>query len=343
MTKQTNPPRPPRRWPRRAALVVVSALAAVQVISWATATPQVGHFRSSADHDAYAEAYASALSEMPPPTRTFDLETSFGIVRGYEWVGPNASATPVLLLPGRGSGVPMWSENLPEMRKHRTVYAFDAIGDAGLSTQSAPITNDRDQAEWIEDALLRLKIERVHVVGHSFGATLAAALALHFPERVATLTLLEPAFVLGWPPIGTLLWSIPASLPFLPQEWRDTAVARVAGEDPEEMDLDDPVTRMITLGGTGYSAELPTPRPLSDEQLGQLAMPVYVALADASTITRGTASLPKTEAIPDVTAKVWPRTSHSLPMQVVVPLTEELETHWASGDRPQRASAGSRN
>lgn len=322
----------PRRWLRRTAVVVVCVLAGFQVIGWFTSSPQVAHFRSAADRDAYAEAYQEALAAMPAPSRALDIETSFGTVRVYEWLGPDSSGAPVVLLPGRGSGVPMWSENLSEMLKHRTVYALDAIGDAGMSTQSVPITDAADQAEWIDDALAGLGIDRAHVVGHSFGAASAAALALHHPERVATLSLLEPAFVLGWPPLGTLLWSVPASMTFLPQSWRDTAVAKIAGEDPADFDSDDPVARMITLGGTGYSAELPTPSPLSDEQLRSLDMPVYVALADTSTITQGADSLSKAELIPNVTAEVWPNTTHSLPMQVPKPLAEKLAAFWPSGD-----------
>lgn len=321
----------PSHWLRRTAVAVVCVLAGVQVIGWFTSSPQIGHFRSAADRDAYAEAYADALAAMPTPSRTLDIETSFGTVRVYEWLGPDSSGAPVVLLPGRGSGAPMWSENLPEMLKQRTVYALDAIGDAGMSSQTVPITDTTDQAEWINHALTGLGIDRAHIVGHSFGAASAAALALHYPERVVTLTLLEPAFVLGWPSLGTLLWSIPASLPFLPQSWRDTAVAKIAGEDLSALDSDDPVARMITLGGTGYSAELPTPSPLSDEQLQSLGMPVYIALADTSTITQAD-SLQKAELIPDVTAEVWPNTTHSLPMQVVEPLTEKLAAFWVAGD-----------
>lgn len=323
--------RRPRRL-RRTITVVVCLLAGAQVVSWFTASPQVGHFRSAAAKQQYEDAYSAALALMPPPTRTLDLTTSFGIVRAYEWVNPDAPETPVVLLPGRGSGVPMWSENLPSLLAERTVYALDAIGDAGASAQTAPLTGLADQAVWIDETLAALAIERAHVVGHSFGASSAASLAVNRPARVATLTLLEPAFVLRWPPVSTLLWTIPASLPFLPQSWRDAAVARVAGEDPGDIDPNDPVARMIMLGGSGYSAELPTPRPLSDAELQGLTMPVYVALADGSPITKGAASLAKAEQIPDVTAKVWPGTTHSLPMQVADQLAAELADFWSAAE-----------
>ena len=124
-------------------------------------------------------------------------------------------------------------------------------------------------------------------------------------------------------------WAIPATLPFLPQSWRDAAVAKVAGEDPGAIDPDDPIARMITLGSTGYSAELPTPNPLSESQLRGLTMPVYVAIAESSPITNGADSIHKADLIPVVEAKIWPNTTHSLPMQVPEPLADELADFWA--------------
>ncbi len=329
----TGSTRAPRRFRRlrRLALIVVTALAATQVIGMATSKPGVGHFRTAADADAYKKAYGEALATMPTPTRTIDVTTSFGTVRVYEWAKAGTGA-PVLLLPGRGSGVPMWAENLPSIAKHRTVYAFDALGDAGLSAQTAPLTSTADQAIWIDETLGELGIDKAHVVGHSFGASSAAALAVNRPDRVASLTLLEPAFVLNWPPASVLLWSIPASLPFLPQSWRDAAVARVAGEDVSDIKSDDPVAQMILRGGSGYSADLPTPTPVSEDALRALPMPVYVALADASPITKGRTAGEHAALIKDAEVKVWPNTTHSLPMQVAEPLADELADFWARHD-----------
>lgn len=316
---------------RRAALAVVVVLAALQVAGWLTAAPQVGHFRSREAHATYRAAYDDALGRMPTPDRVVEVVTSFGTVRTYAWIGPDAGA-PVVLLPGRGSGVPMWSENLPHLLGGRTVYALDALGDAGLSAQTVPLRAMADQAQWLDETLAGLGIARAHVVGHSFGAASAAALARDHPERIATLSLLEPAFVLGWPPIGVLGWSVVASVPFLPQAWRDAAIARIAGEDPSLVAADDPVARMIALGGTGYSAELPTPQPLSDDELRGLGVPTYVALAGDSPITGGERSSARAALIPGAQVRVWPDTTHSLPMQVPERLAAELAAFWAAHD-----------
>lgn len=317
-----------RRRVRWAVFAVLGALAALQVIGWFTAGPRVGHFRNAPAFQAYAAAYQEALAAMPTPTRVLDLPTSHGVVRVYEWVNPQASAVPVVLLPGRASGVPMWSQNLPALLPHRTVYAMDALGDAGMSAQSVPLTDPADQAVWIEETLAGLGIDRAHVVGHSFGASSATALALHRPGRVASLTLLDPALVLHPLRISTVLWSIPVHLPFLPQSWRDAAVVRMAGEDPAAVTSDDPVARMVTAGGNGYSAALPTPTPLTDDQLRALSMPTYVAIAESSPFTRGQESVDRAALIPDAQARRWPGTTHSLPMQVPDELAAELADFW---------------
>jgi pimeloyl-ACP methyl ester carboxylesterase len=83
--------------------------------------------------------------------------TDLGTVHAYEWSSPEVTdAVPVVLIPGRASGVPMWSENLPGFLKDRRVIAFDALGDAGLSVQGAPMDSFDDQALWMKQVLAEL-------------------------------------------------------------------------------------------------------------------------------------------------------------------------------------------
>ncbi|MCT9819586.1 alpha/beta hydrolase [Microbacterium sp. W1N] len=132
-------------------------------------------FRDEAGRRRFARAYEAAMAELPPPTATRMLPTAFGQVRAYVWEGRRADAVPVVLHPGRGAGAPMWADNLPGLLgAGRTVVAWDAFGDAGMSQQSAALRSAADQAAWVDDALDALGMAVVHVVGHSFGAATAA-------------------------------------------------------------------------------------------------------------------------------------------------------------------------
>ncbi|NLM07285.1 MAG: alpha/beta fold hydrolase [Tissierellia bacterium] len=130
------------------------------------------------------------MEKIPPASGTYNIETDWGIVRVYEWKGhKNWEKTPVLLLPGHSSGVPMWEVNIPYFIGNRPVYALDPIGDAGLSVQSVPLKDMDDSSEWLSQTIKGLGIEKVHIVGHSFGGGNAANFTLGHPEQVQTLTL----------------------------------------------------------------------------------------------------------------------------------------------------------
>ncbi len=330
-TTKTKKPKKRRRWPviLLAIVAVLSTSGLVALI--ATTGPTLGHFRSPEGRAAYVSAYERAMGTMPEPTETRDLVTTFGTVRAYVWVNDKpVDDTPLVLLPGRASGVPMWGTNLRDFTEHRTVYAFDAIGDSGMSQQTLPLRDMTDNARWVDETLGALKLDQVHLVGHSQGGGLAAAVAVRHPQRIASLTLLEPIMTLGTLPLGVYGWAALASVPGVPKSWRDHALNKIGGVEDSEVDPNDPMARMIAAGAEHYSSgSLPTPTPLTDEELEALPMPVYVAIASDKSLSGGDAAK-KAEQIPDAQIKVWPNTTHSLPMQAGSALDAELEKFWAA-------------
>lgn len=327
-------PRPRRRCVRAlrrvgtAVVVLLAAWGAVDLLVPGSA--RVGAFRSADARQAYLAAYEDALATLPTPSRRLDLPTRYGTVRALEWsTAATADDVPALFLPGRASGAPMWGEQVRDLAGHRRLVLVDALGDAGLSQQTVPLASMADQAAWIDDVIAALSPGPVHLVGHSFGGATAAAYAVTHPERVATLTLLEPVFTFAGPPLATYWWATVLSLP-LPQAWRDAAVRAIGGVD--DIDRDDPLTRMIDLAASGFSAALPTPAVLSEEQLTALRMPTYVAVASDSSLAGGRGAVDRARRLPDVTIDIWPHTTHSLPMQVSADLDARLASFWAAHD-----------
>jgi pimeloyl-ACP methyl ester carboxylesterase len=100
----------------------------------------------------------------------------------YEVVGRGPA---VVLLHGGFMDRRSWDRVVPELSKSYRVVRYD-IRPFGEST--AP-----KEPYFVPDDLLRLlnhlKIDRAHLVGHSFGGGVALDFALAHPTRVATLTL----------------------------------------------------------------------------------------------------------------------------------------------------------
>lgn len=298
--------------------------------------PGVGHFRDTGGRNTYMEAYAAAMEALPEPTAVHDIRTGYGTIRVYEWAGPGTrDAAPVLLAPGRASGVPMWAENLPSLAAERRVLAFDALGDSGMSEQSVPFAAFADQAHPIDEVVTALAPGGAHLVGHSFGGAVAASYARQYPERTLSLSLLEPVFTLATPPAGLLFWAMVSSLPLLPDGIRETALEKIGGvEEQSEAFAEDPMARMITAATESYQAALPQPTPLTDEELAQLTMPVYVAIASDDSLAGGDSAVQRAEQLPASTVQTWSDTTHSLPMQATGEIEPALLNFFEESERP---------
>ena len=97
------------------------------------------------------------------------------------------------MIHGSGPGVSAWAnwrQAIPALAGSRRVIAPDMVG-FGYTDRPAGIEYSMDT--WVRqglDLLDALGLERVHLVGNSFGGALAMALAIRAPERVQRLVLM---------------------------------------------------------------------------------------------------------------------------------------------------------
>lgn len=309
---------------RRVAAIGLAATAALGATgAYLVRDPSpVGYWRSADARTTYLSRYESAFRGLPAPSATRDVRTGYGIVRAYRFGAPVPGTAPIVLVPGRSSGVPMWADVLARLRD-REVYAVDALGDAGMSVQDRALAGAEDQAAWLAEALTGLGLDRVHLVGHSFGAWSAANLAVRFPERVATLTLWEPILVFAGLRWQMYVATVPSALPFLPESWRRKGLASIGGADGADA-ADSPIGAMIDAAAAGFRAALPTPEQPDDAALARLTMPVFVGLGGRSAVTDTAAAAERARTLPNVTVRVWPDGTHSLPMQYPDEVLAEL-------------------
>jgi len=105
--------------------------------------------------------------------------------------GGKGESLPVLFVHGDSGNLTQWRAQLDHLRRSRRAVAFDLRGmgksppDANGDYSVAAMTSDVDAVAGA------LRLQRFVLVGHSYGATVAAAYAAQHPERVAGLLLAD--------------------------------------------------------------------------------------------------------------------------------------------------------
>jgi len=103
------------------------------------------------------------------------------------------SGEPVLLLHGSGPGVSAWANwrlTLPSLASDFRVLAPDLAGFGYTRTASEMVHTRQTWLDQIVSFLDALDVDRVHVIGNSFGGSMALALAIAHPERVDRMILM---------------------------------------------------------------------------------------------------------------------------------------------------------
>jgi len=101
------------------------------------------------------------------------------------------SGSPVVFLHGAGGLV--WDDFLERLAAHHTVYAPEHPGTtAGDPEAIAHLDTLWDLVLYYYEVLDALRLRSVPIIGHSFGAMVAAELAASNPERVSKLVLISP-------------------------------------------------------------------------------------------------------------------------------------------------------
>lgn len=101
---------------------------------------------------------------------------------------------PIVLVPGSMADLRIWTNQIEPLSRHNRVLAYSRRYNW---PNSAPGTGAdgsmQRQVEDLADLMRGLGLAPAHIVGHSYGGSIALFLALGHPEVVRTLVLAEPA------------------------------------------------------------------------------------------------------------------------------------------------------
>lgn len=274
------------------------------------AQADVGRYVSEALRDRYFAACDAVYALGAPALAEADVETSFGTTHVYRY-GPTdpaaQSRTPVVLVHGAGSCSAMWYPNTAALSAERPVYAIDTPGDPGRSVQREPIQQPERAARWLDETIAGLGLDRVHLVGSSYGGWLALNQAHRRPGRLASVTLLDPGglekvslrfFV--WIFVSLFATFAPKALRPRLAAWLEQPVLVV----PE-------LRKMIQLGVRAYRIRRPAPLPLSESELSTIRTPLHLVLGKRSLLVHPQRQVERVpRLIPGARAEIVSDTGH---------------------------------
>ncbi|MEN8653078.1 alpha/beta fold hydrolase [Streptomyces sp. 21So2-11] len=277
-----------------------------------TPRPQadVGRYVNETLRDRYFAACDAVYALGAPAFAEMDVETSAGTTHVYRYGPTDAAAqsrTPVVLVHGAGSCSAMWYPNTAALSAERPVYAIDTPGDPGRSVQREPIHRPERAAQWLDETLTGLGLDRVHLIGSSYGGWLALNQAHRRPERLASVTLLDPG---GLEKVGLrfFVW-IFASLfaTFAPKALRPRLAAWL-----EQPVLIVPELRtMIRSGVRAYRIRRPAPLPLLEDELRTIRTPLHLLLGKRSLLVHPQRQVERVpHLIPGARAEIVSNTGH---------------------------------
>jgi 3-oxoadipate enol-lactonase len=105
---------------------------------------------------------------------------------------------PLLLIHGLDSDSRMWEQQFTSFSQFFTTIRFDyrGFGKTPMPAGEFQILDD------IHDLMNEIGIERAHILGYSYGGTIAPSFALKYPEKVKSLILVSAGMVgYQWSPV----------------------------------------------------------------------------------------------------------------------------------------------
>ncbi|MCK2238798.1 MULTISPECIES: alpha/beta fold hydrolase [unclassified Crossiella] len=270
-------------------------------------TDYVGRFPSEAVRQEYIRGYDRLLAEhWPPLTVTTDVPTSFGTTRVHR--SGQECGVPLVLLPGSGGAPLLFRGLVHQLSAAHPVFAVEAIGEPGHHHQDKPVRDGRDLADWLVEVLDGLGVARASLVGSSYGAWTAIHTALHAPERVASISLLDPP---GFEQVGVrfVSWAMACSAFFgAPREMREWAARSLTNAALTEDWLMPLAPAMFA-----FRRVLPNPPVFTDEELLGLSVPSLFLLGERSQMHDSALARQRLEGMSSVTrVEVLPGTGHSM-------------------------------
>jgi pimeloyl-ACP methyl ester carboxylesterase len=254
----------------------------------------------------FEAAYDAVLDRFPHPVEPAEVATAFGTTRVNVCGSPTGK--PLVLLHSGGTNSTVWFAVARELGSSYRVFAVDHLGGLGRSVYvGRPIRTLPDVLAWLDAVLDGLGLDRVHLCGHSYGSWISLNYALHHPERLHRLALLDPTNCFAGQRLPYVLRALPLLLRATPARKRAFWTWEAGG-----VPLDEGALAAVTIGvGKLPSPSIVWPHRPSPDALRGLRVPALVVLADRTkSHDPDRVEAAARRLLPDVTFARLPEASH---------------------------------
>jgi pimeloyl-ACP methyl ester carboxylesterase len=258
-----------------------------------------GKWVDEAAREKFMAAYERVFALWPQPCEEFDIETATAATRVHAY-RPHPDGPPVVLLSAFNAA--SWYPQVAALAKDGPVYGIDLPGDANPSLARVPMTPPASCAAWLDELLAQLSDRPAHLVGYSYGGWIAMNQAIRAPERVASITLLDPA---GLTKLDARFWwwlSVSGLATLTPMPLR-RRLARWL-DNPGMLQPD--MMTLMWAGIRGYHAEPKFPAVLTDDELRAITAPALLVTGARSALITPKQARDRARAIPHAQVAVVP-------------------------------------
>jgi pimeloyl-ACP methyl ester carboxylesterase len=264
-------------------------------------------FKTAEGKATYLAAYDAAMKAWPVPYEEMEIPTRFGMTHVVA-SGPK-DAPPLVLLHGYMATLTMWAPNIADFNKDYRVFAVDVMGQPSKSIPDEPIRNAADYVAWLTATLNGMHLDRISLIGMSYGGWIALNYALGAAERVEKLALLSPAGSLLPLVRQFRLRGMPMVL--FPTHFTVNSFMRWLG-------IEDKSACELTYLGLKHFRMSPetlriTPTAFSDGQLRAMHVPTLLLMGEDEVIYDPAAALERARRfVPNFRGELVPSSNHDM-------------------------------
>mgnify|MGYP005994176557 FL=1 len=218
--------------------------------------------------------YDEKLKSLQIDYTNIDVNTKFGRTRVVKT--GNSMGEKIVLFHGFNAGAPLTLEAVKGILGEYCFYVIETIGQATKSEERVMNIKDDSFALWVDEVLEKLELEKVNVIGISYGAFIVEKLITHKPERIEKCVLVVPSGI-----VNGDIWNSTKKLTFPLIRWKITKSEKHLKSflNAFAPDNDDFLYRMLSVMMKGIKLDTRIPELLKPFEIENFKAPVYIIAA----------------------------------------------------------------